>query len=156
MAVYTVWAHERREIIIGEGKGLSSGPSSVNSRIKLGPYSGRLANLNLAGINNPSPNLTTVYLDTPLVGPTPEPLEYDPLPGHLGQPSGYPPTSTQEKRHRRRPPPPPSPYHTHPRIHSPTGKAQPHRVLHPATGPIKNLKLQPQEENPWEMLCRRV
>ena len=73
LAVYTVWAHERREIIIGEGKGLSSGPSSVNSRIKLGPYSGRLANLKLAGINNLSPNLTTVYLDTPLVGPTPDP-----------------------------------------------------------------------------------
>ena len=52
-----------------------SGGTSVNSSFKLGAYAGRLANLNLAGINNPIPNLTTVYLDTPLVGPTPEPLE---------------------------------------------------------------------------------
>ena len=61
---------ERRDIQIGEGGGLSGGNSIVQSSIKLGAYEGRLANLDLAGMNNPSPNLTTVYLDTHLVGPT--------------------------------------------------------------------------------------
>ena len=83
--------HERREIILRERGGLSGGHSSVNSSIKLGTYASRLAYLFLAGNINPSPNLTTVYLDTPLVFPTPEPLEYVPSPGRLGQPSGYPP-----------------------------------------------------------------
>ena len=73
-AVGTSWAPECRDILLKEGEGLSGGPSSVNSSIKLGAYAGILANLNLLGINNPSPNLTTVYLYTPLVGPTPEPL----------------------------------------------------------------------------------
>ena len=61
---------ERGEGIIGS--------LSVTSSLNVGSYAGRLDNLNLAGVNNPSPNLTTVYLDTPLVGPTPEPLEYIP------------------------------------------------------------------------------
>ena len=115
-AVGTSWAPERREIHIGEGEGLSGGNSSVHISIKLGAYAGRLADLNLAGINNLSPNLTTVYLDTPLVGPTPEPLEYVPSPGLLGQPSGYPLTSTGAYigGSINRPPPPPPPYHTHP------------------------------------------
>ena len=92
-AVATCQAPERREIQIGEGEGLSGG-TSVHSSIKLGAYTGRFINLSLAGMNNPSPNLTTVYLDTPLVGPTPELLEYVPSPGRLGQPSGYPPIIT--------------------------------------------------------------
>ena len=90
LGVDTAWAHECREIILREGEGLSGVPSSINSIIKLGAYAGRLDNLNLAGNINPRPNLTTVYLDTPLVGPTPDPLEYVPSPGRLGQPNGYP------------------------------------------------------------------
>ena len=91
-AVGTSWVPECRDIQIGEGEGLSGGNYSVHGTIKLGTYAGRLANLNLAGINYPSPNLNTVYLDTPLVGPTPEPLEYAPSPGRPGQPIRYPPT----------------------------------------------------------------
>ena len=87
-AVGTCRAPERREIQIEEGEGLGSGNSSVHSSIQLIAYAGRLANLNLAGMNNPIPNLTNLYLDTPLVGPTLEPLEYVPSPGCLGQPSG--------------------------------------------------------------------
>ena len=81
---------ERKAIQIGEVEELNDSNSSVHSSIKLGTYAGRLANLNLAGMNNPIPNLTNVYLDTPLVGQTPEPLEYVSLPGRLGQPNGYP------------------------------------------------------------------
>ena len=55
-AVGTFRAPERREIQIGEGEGLSGGNSSVHISIKLGAYAGRLANLNPAGMNNPSPN----------------------------------------------------------------------------------------------------
>ena len=69
----TAQAPERRETLFGVGEVMSGG-TSVNSSLNLGAYAGRLDNLNLAGINNHSPNLTTVYLDTPLVGPTPEPL----------------------------------------------------------------------------------
>ena len=87
-------ATERREIRIRAGEGMSGGNLSVTSSLNLGAYAGRLDNLSLVGINNTNPNLTTVYLDTPLVGPTPEPLEYVPLPGRLGRPSGYPPSST--------------------------------------------------------------
>ena len=50
--VGTYWAPERREIQIGEGRGFSGGNSSVHSSIKLVAYAGRLANLNLVGINN--------------------------------------------------------------------------------------------------------
>ena len=58
--------------------------------MKVGGYAGRFTNLNLAGMNKPSPNLTTVYLDTPLVVPTPDLLEYVPSPDRLGHPSRYP------------------------------------------------------------------
>ena len=58
--------------------------------IKLGAYAGRFNHLNLVGMNNQSPNLTTVYLDTPLLGPPPEPLKYVPSPGRFGKSSGYP------------------------------------------------------------------
>ena len=81
--VATGQATESRDFHIGEGEGFSIG-TSLHSSIKLGSYAGRLTNLNLAGMNNPSPNLTTVYLDTSLVGPAPDPLEYVPSPGHLG------------------------------------------------------------------------
>ena len=86
-------APEGGETPIGAGEGMSGG-NSVTSSLNLGAYAGRLDHINLAGIKNPSPNLTAVYLDTPLVGPTPESLEYVPSPGRLGQPSGYPPSST--------------------------------------------------------------
>ena len=129
-------APKRREIQIGEGEGLSGGNSSVHSSIKLCAYAGRLANLNLSGINSQSHNLTTVYLYTPLVGPKLDPLEYIPSPIRLGQPSGYPPTSTGAYigGSRRLPSPPPLPYHTHPRMHPSTVRAQPRRVMQPATG----------------------
>ena len=108
----TDWAPESGETPIGAGGELSGGNSSVNSSLNLGPYTGRLDNLNLAGISNPSPNLTTVYLDTSLVGPISEPLEYVPSPGRLGQTSWYPPSSTRTSvsgAHRCPPPPPPPP-----------------------------------------------
>ena len=57
------------------GRGLNGG-TSVHSSIKLGAYAGRFTNLNLAEMNNPSPNLTTFYLDTPIVGPILDPLEW--------------------------------------------------------------------------------
>ena len=116
-------APERREFTLREGKGLS-GRSRVNGS-KLGAYAGRFNYINLAGMNKLALNLTTVYLDTPLVGPTPNLLEYAPLPGHLGQPSGYPPIGTGGGPHtggsKMRPPPPPPPYSTHPRMNPPTG-----------------------------------
>ena len=114
LAVDTTRSHDRRELLIGDGEELSGGTSSVNSSIKLGAYAGRLDNINLAGITNPSPNLTTVYLDTPLLGTKPELLEYAPSPVRLGKPIGYPPTSIEGKGSRRPLPPPPPPYHTHP------------------------------------------
>ena len=113
LSVDTAWAHERRELILREGEVLSGGTSSVNISIKLGAYAGTLDNINLAGITNPIPHLTTVYQYTPLVGPTPETLEYVPLSGLLGQPSGYPPSSAGggpftggSKRDPPLPPPP--------------------------------------------------
>ena len=72
--VYLGQAPERREFPIGEGEGLRVGTSIINSS-KLGAYTGRFNHLNLSVMNNPSSNLTTVYLDTPLVGPTLDPLE---------------------------------------------------------------------------------
>ena len=72
------WAPECREIQIGEGEVLSGGNYNVHSSTKLGAYAGRLENLNPTGINKPGPNLTTLYLDTPLVEPTLDPLEYVP------------------------------------------------------------------------------
>ena len=65
-AMDTCRTPERRKIQIREMEGLSAGNYSVHSSIKLGAYAGRLANLNLAGINNPGTNLTTVYLYTPI------------------------------------------------------------------------------------------
>ena len=131
---------ERRETLFGAGEGMSGG-NSVTSSLNLGAYAGRLDNLNLAGINNPIPNLTTVYLDTPLVGPTPEPLEYVPLPGSLGQPSGYHPSSTRTSVSgaRLRPPTPSPPNNTHPRMLTSSGRAQPRRGLQ-AKGPEKIAK----------------
>ena len=70
----TARAHERREIQIRAGEEMSGGNLSVTSSLNLGAYAGRLNNINIAEINNPSPNLTTVYLDNLLVGPTSEPL----------------------------------------------------------------------------------
>ena len=78
LGLITDRAPERRETLLGEGEEMSGG-ASVSTSYNLGAYAGRLDNLNLMGIKNPSPNLTTVYLDTPLVGPAPEPLE-----GYLG------------------------------------------------------------------------
>ena len=74
-ALATGRAPERRDIQTGEGEVLSS-RTSVHSSLKLGAYSGRFTNISLAGMNKPSPNLNTVYLDPPLVGPKPDPLEY--------------------------------------------------------------------------------
>ena len=93
LGVDTAREPERRDTPTRAGEGIT-GTLSVTSSLNLGAYAGRLDNLNLAGINNPSPNLTTTYLDIPLVCPTPEPLEYVPSPGRLRQPSGYPPSST--------------------------------------------------------------
>ena len=135
--VATGRAAERRDFQIGEGEGLSD-ETSVHSSIKLGTCAGRLTNLNLAGMNKPSSNLTTVYLDTPLVNLAPEPLEYVPSQVRLGQRNRYPQTSTEVGLYtggsRRNPPPSPPPYITHPRIHPPTSRAQPRRVIQPATG----------------------
>ena len=72
------------------GGGGGSGGTIVNSRMKVGTYAGRFTNLSLAGMNNPSPNLTIVYLDTLFVVPTPDLLEYVPSPDRRGQPIGYP------------------------------------------------------------------
>ena len=117
-----------------------------------------VANINLAGMNNSCPNLTTFYLDTPLVGLSPEPLEYAPSPGRLRQPSGYPPTSTGAYigGSRRRPTPPPPLYHTHPRMHPPTDQAQQRRVMQPTTGQESYLEILPQGGNPWKNFGRRV
>ena len=52
----TARAPERRETQIRAGEGIRSGSLSVTSSLDLGAYAGRLDNLNLAGINNPSPN----------------------------------------------------------------------------------------------------
>ena len=57
--VYMGWSPEYREFSLGKGEGLI-GVNSVNIFIKLGAYTGRFNHLNLAGMNNPSPNLTTV------------------------------------------------------------------------------------------------
>ena len=108
-AVVTSLGPERREIQIREGEGLRGG-TSVHISIKLGAYTGRFTNLSLVGMNKPSPNLTTFYLDTPIVVPTPDPLEYVPS-------------------LKRLPPPPPPLHITHTRMHPPTGQAQPRRVM---------------------------
>ena len=131
-AVATYHAPDRREIQIREGGGLSGG-ARVHSSIKLGAYAGTFTNISLAEMNNPIPNLTTFYLDTPLMGPTLDPLESVPSIGHLGQPSRYPPSSTgggpQTGISNRCPATPPPSYNTHPRMNPPTGQAQPRRVM---------------------------
>ena len=66
-------APECREFPLGEGGWLLSVSTSVTSSSKLGAYAGRFNNLSLARMNNPSPSLINVYLDTPLVGLMPEP-----------------------------------------------------------------------------------
>ena len=141
--VATGRAAERRDFQIGEGEGLSD-ETSVHSSIKLGTCAGRLTNLNLAGMNKPSSNLTTVYLDTPLVNLAPEPLEYVPSQVRLGQRNRYPQTSTEVGLYtggsRRNPPPSPPPYITHPRMHPSTGRSQTLRVMQQATGPDKNFQ----------------
>ena len=68
-AASLVWAPERREFMLGEGVGFSGGTSSATSISKVGAYAGKFKNL--------SPRLseiTNVYLDTPIVVPTPEHL----------------------------------------------------------------------------------
>ena len=138
--VATYWESDIRELKIGEGGEFSCG-TSVHSDINLGAYECGFTNLRLAGMNKPIPNLTTVYLDAPLVGPTPEPLECASLPGHLENPSGYPPISKgggpATGGFKMCPPPPP--YSTHPRMHPHTGWAQPGRVMQPSMGPDKNF-----------------
>ena len=126
-----------------------SGGASVSTSFNLGAYAGRLDNLNLMGIKNPSPNLTTVYLDTPLVGPAPEPLEYVSSPGLLSQPSGYTPRSTRTSVGGawQRPPPQPPPHNTHPHMLPSTDQAQPRRRLQ-EPGPEKSQKFQPHGGNP--------
>ena len=120
--VSTGWAPERREFQIGEREGLSN--ETIINSIKVGAYAGRLNHINLVGMNKLIPNLTTVYLDTPLVGPTPDPLEYVPSPGRIGHPSGYPSIITgcgpYTGGSKLRPPPPLSLYITHPRMNPTT------------------------------------
>ena len=134
-----------------------SGGTSVNSSIKLGTYAGRLAYLNLAGIKNPIPNLTTVYLDNPLVGPTPEPLYYVPSPGRLRQPSRYPSSSTRTYIGGARifPPPPPPSYSTHPRMLPSNGWVQPRRGMQ-ATDQEKNSNISVPRGEPLANFDPRV
>ena len=93
-----------------------------------------------------------MYLDTPLVGPTPEPLDYVPSPGHLGRPSGYLPSSTGPRSDTacRRPQPPPPPYNTHPCMRASLGRAQPRRVVH-ATVLGENSKILAPRGEPLEI-----
>ena len=75
------WAPARRYFHLGYyGEGLSGGNIIINIFSDLGAYAGKFKNLSpITGImNNPSPNVTRVYLDTPIVGPTPYPLEHTP------------------------------------------------------------------------------
>ena len=81
LAIYLVWVTAHREFLLGEdGDGLSGGNLSDNRFSKLGAYAGRFDNIipSIARMNNPSPSLTNVYIDTPTVGPTLDPLEYAP------------------------------------------------------------------------------
>ena len=108
-AVSLGWAPERREFSLEEGKGLSDG-TSVTILSKLGAYTGRFNNLSpcIARMNNHIPSLTNVYLNTTLMGPMPDTLEYVPLTGRLGQPHGYTSTRTGGVTHTgapKRPPP---------------------------------------------------
>ena len=121
------------------------GGTSVHISIKLGAYAGRSTNISLTGMNNPSLNLTNVYLDAPLVGPKPEPLDYVPSPGRLGQPIGYPRISTggapSTDGSKKRPPSPTPTYSPHPKMNPLTGRAQPRRVMQLAMVPDKKNKI---------------
>ena len=100
----------RKEFPLGEdGEGLSGGNLSVNCFFKLGAYAGRFENSrpSTSQMNNPNPILTNVYLDTPPVSPTSEPLEYSPPPGRLGCPQGHTQTRTGGDLHTNASPPPP-------------------------------------------------
>ena len=59
------------------GEGLSGNNLIINSFSKLGSYAGIFDNLSpsISRMNNPSPSLTHVYLDTPPVSPTLETLD---------------------------------------------------------------------------------
>ena len=132
LAVTLGRAPVHREFTLGEdGEGLSGGNISVNRFSKLGDYTGRFDNLSsiIARMNNPSPILTNVYLDTPPMGLTPEPLEYTPPPGRLWRPHRYPQTRTGEVPHTGAPPPQYPPPSTHPHMYPPTGQAQPRREV---------------------------
>ena len=144
----TARAPDRREIQIRTGEEICGGNLSLNSSLNLGAYASRLDNINLVGINNHSPNLTTVYLDNPLVGPTLDPLEYVPSPGRLGQPSRYPPRTTgpQSGSACRRPLTPPHPKKMHPRMHASTGQAKQHRVVHATVLGENSKRLAPRGE----------
>ena len=98
-----------REFPTGEGGGLSGG-TSVTSFSKLGAYAGRFNNLILVRTNNLIPSLTNEYLDTSLVGLTPELLEYVHLPDCLGYPHGYSLTRKGDipDTSATKPPPPPT------------------------------------------------
>ena len=56
----------------------------------------------------------------------------------------------------KRPPLPPPPYITQPRMHPPTGWAQPCMVMQPETGHEKNLEIWSQGGNPWKSFGCRV
>ena len=67
------------------GGGLGGG-TSVTIFSKLVAYARRFNTLSpsIESMNNPSSRLTNVYLNTHIVGPTPDPLDYVHLPGPLG------------------------------------------------------------------------
>ena len=82
-------------------------------------------------MNNPSPNLTNVYLDNPPVGLAPEPLEYSPPPDLLGHPQVYTQTRIGDVPHTFASPPPPTPPppppRTNPQMYPPPGQSHPCR-----------------------------
>ena len=103
---------------------------------------------------------SSIYLDTPIMIPTPEPLEYVPLScqAALGSLEGVP-RLVQELTSVI----PEGVLLTHPhctthtqRMHPPIGPAQPRRVMQPATGQEKRLEIRPQGGNPWKKFSRRV
>ena len=113
------------------------GNISINKFIKIGTFASGFNNLSpsIARMNHLSPILTNVYLDTPPMGPTPEPLEYATPPGRIGRPHGYPQTSTGEVLHtgaiKSTPPP------THPRLLGHTHRCIPPLVRRNRAGSFK-------------------
>ena len=94
MWVSLVRVPARREFHLREdGVGLDGSSINNNRFSELGAYACRFNNLSpsTASMNNPSPKLTHAYLDTPPVGPTPEPLEYAP-PSYQNRTGGLLPT----------------------------------------------------------------